>query len=70
MKRIENSNNNGGNKKAKSEDHLPSNFEDELMMMDQYEYIDGIENTPEVQEARWSRPAVEIDPKTQNLGNY
>lgn len=61
-------NNNGANKKAKGEDFAPT-FEDELMMMDQYEYIDGIENTPEVQEARWSRPVADIDPKTQNLGN-
>ena len=79
MKRNENPNNgqtkpqnggynNGYNKKPKNEDGGPNNFEEELMMMDQYEYIEGIENTPEIQESRWSRPSSELDSKSQDLG--
>ena len=58
---------NNYNKKAKNEDG-PTNFEEELMNMNQYEYIEGIENTEEFQEKRWQRPAHEFCSKLQDLG--
>lgn len=65
-------NGNGNNynaKKGRSTEENGPTFEDELMMMDDmiFESIDGAFDSQETQEARWSRPAIDLDPKIHPL---
>ena len=57
---------NGGGKKGRGDE--PSSFEDELMDMELYEVVEGIAGE-ESQEARWTRPAQDLEPSHDQLGN-
>ena len=56
---------NGGGKKGRGDE--PSSFEDELMDMELYEVVEGIAGE-ETQEARWARPAQDLEPTRDQLG--
>lgn len=56
---------NGGGKRGRGDE--PSSFEDELMDMELYEVVEGIAGE-ESQEARWARPAQDLEPTCDQLG--
>ncbi len=64
-------------KKSKNEDREESpSFEDELMMMEEMEFVDQVaididkNESGSERESRWSRPIVSVDPSQNDLGRF